>query len=164
MRFDNLNAQRDERDVYQAVNDARVFFLGIHPELGLFNRRIEAQVSGPQFCGSVYWTGHILLDREGDGCANMSEIMSVAYHEYGHALTEFIYGHFLSWDLDEGNSDVLSNLLTRESAIFRGYYLGNCTEPYRGSDNDMQYPDGNHWQVRVRNNGGAWRTLEETNI
>jgi hypothetical protein len=65
----------------------------------------------------------------------------VAYHEYGHGITDQIYPSDPRTSLHEGNSDIAANLLTRESIIGLGFFLNNCTSGIRDSDNNMQYPE-----------------------
>jgi hypothetical protein len=72
---------------------------------------------------------------------NTGRMGDVVYHEYGHGITDFLYGPYdPPSDLHEGNSDFVANLLTRESIIGLGYYLNNCTSGIRNSDNDMTHP------------------------
>ncbi|MBD3335461.1 MAG: hypothetical protein GF355_08080, partial [Candidatus Eisenbacteria bacterium] len=138
--FDDGNAQHDERDVFDAVNDIHEYFLHFDPGFGYINQRITAYVSRNSTC-NAYWNGTINFYREGGGCANTGEIQGVVHHEFGHGIQDHILGQQGNQGLGEGNSDVMANLITRESIIGRGFYLNQCTSGIRDSDNNLQYPE-----------------------
>ncbi len=144
--YDDMNAQNDERDVFDAVNDIHDFFQLWAPEFALPNQRMNAYVSLNDNC-NAYWNGSINFFTEGGGCANTGEIQGVVHHEFGHGVQAAILGWQGDQGLGEGNSDVLANLMTQESIIGRGFYLGNCTSGIRNSDNDMIYPEDMNGQI-----------------
>ena len=56
-------------------------------------------------------------------------MQQVVEHEFGHGIQDAIMGGWQGNEgLGEGNSDVVGILLTQESIIGRGFYLGNCVE------------------------------------
>ncbi|MBD3162738.1 MAG: T9SS type A sorting domain-containing protein [Candidatus Eisenbacteria bacterium] len=138
--FDDLNAQHDERDVFDAVNDIRDFFLLFDPDFGYTNQQITANVSRPSTC-NAYWNGTINFYREGGGCANTGEMQQVVHHEFGHGIQNHILGQQGGQGLGEGNSDIIGNLITQDHIIGRGFYLDNCTSGIRNSVNNLVYPD-----------------------
>jgi len=137
--FDDLNAQHDERDAFNAVSDIHDFFQLFAPEFNLPNQRMNTHVSLNNTC-NAYWDGSINFFREGGGCSNTGEIQGVVEHEYGHGVQAAILGWQGDQGLGEGNADILANLITQESVIGRGFYIGNCGGGIRDSDNDLSYP------------------------
>lgn len=137
--FTDANSQKDEKDVYRAVNDIHDFFQRFDPTFSYTNQRISANVSRPQTC-NAYWDGTINFYAQGGGCGNTGEIMGVVQHEFGHGVQNAILGFQGNEGLGEGNGDVLANLMTLESIIGRGFYLNNCTSGIRNSANTLQYP------------------------
>ncbi len=137
--FSNGNSQKDEKDVYRAVNDIHDFFLAFDPTYSYTNTRMTANVSRGSTC-NAYWDGTINFYIEGGGCANTGEIMGVVHHEFCHGITNNLIGGQGTEGIGEGNSDILSNLMTRDPIIGRGFYLDNCASGIRNSQNTLQYP------------------------
>lgn len=163
--FTDLNSQKDEKDVYRAVNDVHDFFQGFDPTFPYANARMTANVSRASTC-NAYWDGTINFYAAGGGCGNTGEIMGVVHHEFCHGITNSILGSQGTEGIGEGNSDIISNLMLHDPIIGRGFYLNNCTSGIRNSDNTLQYPEdldgsihhdgqiiaGFHWD--------AWMVLE----
>jgi Zn-dependent metalloprotease len=137
--FTDANSQKDEKTVYQSVNDIHTWYQAIDPAFAYANARITANVSINTTC-NAYWDGTINFYVAGGGCANTGEIMGVVQHEFCHGITNAIIGSQGSQGIGEGNSDVLSNYLTHDPIIGRGFYLNNCTSGIRNSLNNLQYP------------------------
>jgi len=146
VEFNDTNAQHDERDVFAAVNDLHDFFEIFDPGYYYTNVRITGNVSLNATC-NAYWDGTINFYREGGGCANTGEMQDVVHHEFGHGVQDNLLGSQGSQGLGEGNSDILLNLMTRDSVVGRGFYLNQCDSGIRNSDNNMQYPDDLTGQV-----------------
>ncbi len=140
VRFDDANAQHDERDTYLAVNQVHDFFQLFDPSFSYCNTRITANVSRNATC-NAYWDGTINFYREGGGCANTGELQQVVHHEFGHGIQNAILGGQGSQGLGEGNSDINGNLITQDPIIGRGFYLDNCVSGIRNSVNNYIYPD-----------------------
>jgi Zn-dependent metalloprotease len=166
--FTNANAQKDEKDVYRAVNDIHTWYQGFDPTFAYANTRISANVSLGSTC-NAYWDGTINFYIAGGGCANTGEIMGVVQHEFCHGITNAIIGSQGSEGIGEGNSDIISNFMTHDPIIGRGFYLNNCTSGIRNSLNTLRYPEdvvgaeihdagqviaGFHWD--------SWMALEAT--
>ncbi len=137
----DLNAQKDEKDVYRAVNDIHDFYQDIHPTYGYINEMMPARVSIASTCNAYYVSHTINFYQAGGGCGNTGEIMGVVHHEFCHGITENLLGNQGTQGIGEGNSDVLSNLMTGDPIIGRGFYLNNCTSGIRNSENTLIYPD-----------------------
>lgn len=138
--FTNANSQRDEKDVYRAVNDIHTFFQTLAPEFAYTNQRITANVSNYATC-NAFWDGTINFYNAGDGCANTGRIMDVVHHEYGHGIQNAILGWQGGQGLGEGNSDFLGNLMVMSPVVARGWYLTSCTTGLRTSLNSLRYPE-----------------------
>lgn len=136
--FDDGNAQRDERDVFDAINDIHEFFQDVDPTFGYANNWIDANVSINQYC-NAYWNGTINFYRAGGGCGNTGQIQGVAHHEFGHGIQDALIGWQGDQGLGEGNGDIIANLMTLESIIGLGF--NNCTTGIRNSDNNNIFPD-----------------------
>jgi len=166
--FTDLNAQRDEKDVFQAVNGIHDFYEDIDPSYYYTNRRMPAHVRVSGTCNAYWYVDEIHFYADGGGCHNTGEIMGVVQHEFCHGITQHLIGSQGSNGIGEGNSDILSNLIIGESIIGRGFYEGNCSSGIRDSENTLQYPDdlngsihhdgqiiaGFHWD--------SWQALQQT--
>ncbi len=145
--FTNLNSQRDEKDVFRAVNDVHLFYQDIDPTYHYINEVMPATVSIASTC-NAYYVGHTInFYQAGGGCANTGEIQGVVHHEFGHGITEEILGNQGTQGIGEGNSDILANYMTGESIIGRGFYEGVCTSGIRNSENTLQYPEDLNGQI-----------------
>lgn len=143
VRYDDSNAQRDERTVFDGVNDIHDLIEIFDPGYGYSNTRMSAYVSRTTgYCpGNAWWDGTINFCAAGGSYANTGEIQGVTHHEFGHGIQDDILGWQGDQGLGEGNGDIASNLLTFESIIGRGFYVGNCSSGIRDSDNNLVYPD-----------------------
>lgn len=137
--FTDINSQRDEKDVYRAVNDIHSLFQTIAPEFAYTNARITANVSRSSTC-NAYWDGTINFYAAGGSCANTGQIMDVVQHEFGHGIQNAILGGQGNEGLGEGNGDILGNLMQMSPIVGRGFYLNSCTTGIRNSQNSLQYP------------------------
>ncbi len=141
--WNDANARQDERDTFDAVNDIHDFFQEFDPDWGYVNQQISAYVNRTDFyCpGNAWWDGTINFCAAGGGYGNTGEMQGVVHHEFGHGIQASILGSQGNEGLGEGNSDIMSNFMTQESIIGRGFYQGNCTSGIRNSDNNLQYPE-----------------------
>lgn len=139
--FTNAIAQRDEMDVFHAINGVHRFYEDIDPVWPYLQGFLTAYVSIEETCNAYYWNQTINFYQAGAGCANTGEIQGVVYHEYGHGITEHILGDQGTQGIGEGNSDIIANYITGESIIGRGFYIDNCVTGIRNSENTLQYPE-----------------------
>jgi hypothetical protein len=139
----DANARQDERDTFDAVNDIHEFIALFDPSFGYINSRITAYVNRTDgYCpGNAWWDGTINFCAAGGSYANTGEIQGVVHHEFAHGITNYILGSQGSEGIGEGNSDIMSTLLTGESIIGRGFYVSNCTGGIRDCENTLVYPD-----------------------
>ncbi len=138
--WDDTNSHQDERDVMAGVSETHDFIRQFDAGFAYINQQIGAQVSINASC-NAYWDGNIHFYREAGGCANTGEMHQVVHHEFGHGVQDHILGWQGDQGLGEGNSDILGNLITQDSVIGRGFYLGNCASGIRDADNNLVYPD-----------------------
>jgi Zn-dependent metalloprotease len=138
--FTDRNSQADERDVFDAVQQVHDFFETFAPSFNYTDSRMTCYVSLSSTC-NAYYNGNINFFNEGDGCANTGRIQGVVEHEYGHGVQQALIGWQGDEGLGEGNGDILANLLTQESIIGRGFYVSDCENGDRDSENSLIYPD-----------------------
>ena len=142
--WDDANSMDSERDVFAYVNREHDWLKAIDPEWTGTDYEMPATVERTDlYCpGNGWWDGTgINLCAESVEYGNTGRMGDVVYHEYGHAITQFIYGiNEPPSHLHEGNSDIVANYLTRDSRMGIGYYLDNCSSGIRDSDNNMTYP------------------------
>lgn len=116
------------------------------------NARWDPDTESMAFC-AYYNDGEYL-------CMNAARIPDIVYHEYGHAVSHFLYnGNPPDNSVEEGSSDFLANLVTGKSKLGVGFIELDCYDWMRNSDNDLQYPcsgeihecgqviAGFHWHV-----------------
>ncbi len=160
--WDDTNSRIDERDVFYHGNLAHEFIKGLDPDWTDLDWQMTANVNIPQAC-NAYWDGSsINFFHATANCANTGRLGDVIHHEYGHGITDYMYGpNDPPSDMHEANSDVIGNYLTNDSQMGRGFYL-DCSTGIRNSDNSMTYPDsltgqghhdgqilaGFHWDAR----------------
>jgi hypothetical protein len=142
--WDGTNSDNDDRDVFAYVNRLHDWLKAMDPSFTDIDYEMTASTKRTDlYCpGNAWWDGiSINFCASGSGYANTGRLGDVVFHEYGHGVTQFLYdGNDPPSDMHEGNSDIIANLLTRESIMGLGFYTGNCTSGIRDSDNTMQYP------------------------
>ncbi|MBD3162558.1 MAG: T9SS type A sorting domain-containing protein [Candidatus Eisenbacteria bacterium] len=163
IRFDDGNSQDDERDVYLHGNRIHDLIKHYDPDWSPPDYRMSANVSINSSC-NAYWNGSsINFYQAGGGCGNTGQMGDVIYHEYGHGMTQWIYGNNPS-DVGEGNSDIAAIFIDGNSIIGEGFYLDECSSGIRDADNNLQYPD-DYQQGQIHFNGqivaGFWWDARE---
>jgi hypothetical protein len=142
--WNESNSLHSERDVFAYVNKEHDWLKDMDPDWTGVDYEMLATVERTDlYCpGNAWWDGSgINLCVESASYGNTGRMGDVVYHEYGHAVTDFLYGPSdPPSDMHEGNSDIIANYLTRESIMGLGYYLNNCTSGIRNSDNTMTWP------------------------
>lgn len=165
--WDDSNSLYSERDVFAYVNREHDWLKDMDPDWTELDYEMLATVERTDgYCpGNAWWDGSgINLCVESASYGNTGRMGDVVFHEYGHGITEFLYGaNEPPSDMHEGNSDIVANYLTRESVMGLGYYLNNCTTGIRNSDNTMTWPciGGGHTcgQVIAGFHWDAWQEL-----
>jgi hypothetical protein len=171
--WDGTNSRQDERTTFWHANRVHDFMTTLDPtftELDYAMPSIVGRTDG--FCpGNAWWDGvgmnyceaSVPADR-----ANTGELGDVIYHEFGHGVTQEVYARNGApgpvGDLHEGNSDIVSNFLDRNSHVGLGFFLSTCASGIRNADNALQWPEdnnGGHFggQIIAGFHWDAWQSM-----
>lgn len=141
---------RQARDAFYHANVAHdvVRARDDGPALNALDRKIDLVVdspAGPLFRCNAWWDGEALYFYEAsDFCISFARIAGVVYHEYGHALTQYLCGAFGSPPyLDEGWSDYFAASTMNDPRIGLGFVGPNTY--FREIETDRIWPDDAHW-------------------
>lgn len=181
IHWDETNSRTDERDVFYHGNVMHDLVKSVDPDWDDLDFPLPSNVNIQQMC-NAYWDGSSINFYHEDGnCANTGHLGDVIAHEYGHGITDFMYGAMEpSRMMHEANSDVCANLLSGMSVVGQGFYLDDCIGGIRDTDNNEVYPDsltgepyhdstilsGFHWHARenlidlMGEEAGAYRALQ----
>ncbi len=165
--WSSANSLHSERDVFAYVNKEHDWLKAMDPSFTAMDYEMIATIERTDYyCpGNAWWDGSsINFCKESTSYGNTGRLADVIYHEYGHGITDFMYGaNDPPSDMHEGNSDIVANFLTRESIIGLGFYLNNCTSGIRNSNNTIQYPcsGSGHYcgQVLAGFHWDSWQVL-----
>lgn len=165
--WSSANSLHSERDVFAYVNKEHDWLKAMDPSFTSMDYVMTATIERTDlYCpGNAWWDGSsINFCKESTTYGNTGRLADVIYHEYGHGITDFMYGaNDPPSDMQEGNSDIVANFLTRESIIGLGFYLNNCTSGIRNSSNTLQYPcsGSGHYcgQVLAGFHWDSWQAL-----
>jgi Zn-dependent metalloprotease len=145
INWTNSNSRQDERDTFFHSSRAHDFMKAIDNTFNGLDYAMGTSVGRSDgLCpGNAWWDGSGINFCEASGTwANTGRLGNIVYHEYGHGVTAAVYvGPEPPSTLHEGNSDVLANLIDRQSIIGLGFTQGNCSGGIRDSDNNLEYPD-----------------------
>jgi len=141
----NASSLESERDCFAYVNKQHDWLKNIDPLYTGMDYQVPTRVERTDgYCpGNAWWDGTAInMCYQAAGYGNTGRMADVVYHEYGHGITDFLYGfNDPPGDLHEGNSDIVANLITREHIMGLGFYLNNCTSGIRDSQNTLRYPE-----------------------
>ena len=154
---------RAEVNAYYHANVVRDFTLTYNPSYPTIPDQYgwPVNVNWNENCNAYYDYESINFFTSGGGCSNTA-FSTVVHHEYGHHLVylagsgQGAYG--------EGMSDVMGVLIFDDPGLAYGFY-GNCNEPMRSADNDLQYPCSSpiHYCGQLLS-GCVWDTRNELAI
>jgi len=147
---------------YLQSNVVRDFTLIYNPDYpGLQESEFPVNVneSGGYCPGNAWYDGSsITFCRAGGGYPNTAW-SSVIHHEYGHHLVEMAGSGQGAYG--EGMGDVMGVLILDDPGTGYGFF-GNCNEPLRDADNNMQYPcSGDIHYCGQLLSGCVWSTRNE---
>jgi hypothetical protein len=165
--WNTANSLNSERDCFAYVNKEHDWLKALDPVWTGLDYEMTCRVERTDlYCpGNAWWDGSSINFCVGSSSyGNTGRMADVLFHEYGHGITDFLYGaHDPPGDMHEGNSDIVANLILRNSIMGRGFYLNNCTSGIRDSDNSIQYPctvdDHYCGQVIAGFHWDAWQEL-----
>ncbi len=163
VRFGAVQSRNDERTIYHHVNlihdfAARFdFSLLDYPVPALAGAR-DPHTGDPNY-PNAYWDGQKLGFGNGGGTfRNMGLYEDVVYHEYTHAITQFMYepaGDLIGaigGAMHEGLADYFAATITNDSRL--GENLGRHTDlPLRNLENRLVWPDHRDDFDQVHANG-----------
>ncbi len=128
---------RAEVNGYYHANVVRDFTLTYNPTYpGLQQTEFPVNVNWNDNCNAYYDYSSINFFTSGGGCPNTA-FSTVVHHEYGHHLVYLADSQQGAYG--EGMADVMGVLIFDDPGLAYGFY-GNCNEPMRSADNDLQYP------------------------
>ena len=143
--WSNTNSIDSERDCFAYLNYQHRWLKDLDPSFTGLDYEMPVSVERTD----LYCPGNAWYDYYGvNFCVgsatygNTGRMGDVAYHEYGHAITDQLYGsNDPPSGMHEGNSDVATLLLTNEPRLGLGFYLNQCATGIRNAENTMQYPE-----------------------
>jgi hypothetical protein len=131
---------RAEVNGYIEANVVRDYTLLYSPNYPVIETQTEfpvnVNVSGS--CNAFYNGSSVNFYRSGGSCPNMA-YGTVVHHEYGHHLVAS--GGSGQGQYGEGASDTMGVVIFDDPRLAPGFF-GNCNQPLRNADNNMQYPCG----------------------
>jgi len=153
---------RAEVNGYLQANIVRDFTLIYNPDYpGLQQNEFPVYVNetGGYCPGNAWYDGvSITFCQSGSGYPNTAW-STVVHHEYGHHLVEMAGSG--QGQYGEGMSDVMGVLILDDPGTGYGFY-GDCNEPLRNADNDIQYPcEGEIHYCGQLLSGCVWSTRNE---
>lgn len=142
VNWNSGNAREDEMDTWYHVNVTHAALRAIDPNWHDLDFPLPANVNVQSSCNAI-WDGEAInMYHEAGGCANTGRIGDVISHEYGHGITDYMYGpNDPGGDLHEGNSDITGTFRNNNPIVGPGFYLGDCVNGIRNLDNDLRWPE-----------------------
>ncbi|RPJ41791.1 MAG: hypothetical protein EHM19_11120, partial [Candidatus Latescibacterota bacterium] len=144
--WSQANSIYSERDCFSYLNKQHRWLKALDPSFTGMDYEMPCSVERTD----LYCPGNAWYDYNGiNFCVssasygNTGRMSDVLFHEYGHGITHRMYNStsIPNSTIHEGNSDIASFVLTRESRLGLGFYLNNCTSGIRNADNTLVYPD-----------------------
>lgn len=140
LRWTDEHAPDEERDAYLHVNRIHDAVKACDPQWSPPDHPMPVTINAPFTCGASWNGTGILLGRAGNGCANIARLGDAIYHEYAHALTEWIYGSH-PVDVATGAADVAAAFLGNDPIIAEGFFLGDCDRGLRDLREVKRWPE-----------------------
>ncbi len=142
LHWDDSNSRLEERDAFCFANRTHDFIQTCDPTWNDMDFPLCVEVNYADGCNGFYGDSTITLFHEEGNCVNTARLADVVAHEYAHGVTEIMYGEdYPRLDMHEGNSDVTANFLVNNPELAVGFYLDDCINGIRTSDNDFRWPE-----------------------
>ncbi len=146
--WDQSNSVAAARMAAFHINAVRKFVRSLDASNKLIDidKQITSVVNVASTCNANWDGSKVNFYASGGGCGNTGEIADVIYHEYGHAVNQFMYtrlrGSSMSnGTLGEATADILANMLRDDAHIGIGFVVNGANEGIiRNSDNSRVYP------------------------
>jgi hypothetical protein len=164
IRWGDLNSLPEERDTFLHANAIHDQIRRIDPTWTDMDFAVLLKENYAAGC-NAFWDGSsVTLYRAQDGCANTGRLGDVVIHEYTHGVTDYMYGDDdPRGDVHEGNSDVAGNFMVDSPAVGAGFYLDDCVNGIRNSDNDLRWPEDGQGEIHQAGQilaGFYWHTRQ----
>ena len=142
------NSRADERDTFHALNAGRARLAALDPSLVALDQPLPVFVGIP-FCNAYYGGWQIVMGSGATGCANLGQWESVVVHEYGHAITDHVYGAAGDppSDMHEAFSDYFAASLSGDPRIGPG--IQGTGTMFRSIDNELRTPEDVSGEVHI---------------
>ena len=123
-----------EVDTYIAANEVRDMILESNPDYPVISTQVDwpINVNLSDTCNAYYDYASINFFSSGGGCNNTG-FGTITYHEYGHHMIACAGSG--QNEYGEGQSDVLSLIMTFDPILAKGFFTGNCVSGIRNADN-----------------------------
>ena len=153
LRWDDATSTPATRDAFYHATLAYAYVRALDPgeTLAPLDDGVQVRVDDGTGVCNAYWNGTFLnFYADGGGCVATARIADVVYHEYGHAVTHYLYFPFLPpRDMNEAWSDFFAASLTGDSRIGRGL-LGPDDTFLRDIGPDRVWPVDTHPDPHIR--------------
>ncbi|MCL3779215.1 hypothetical protein EMN47_02335 [Prolixibacteraceae bacterium JC049] len=146
-----------ERNIFYHANKAREIITSVDPNFTAINVCFSASISSSSHCNAYYnrranenEVGNFVFHTAGSvgsySCHDFALSPSVIYHEYGHAINDYIFIQLGQEGMNnetcqEGLADLFSALILDESEVGRDVYIDGAEQRIRNLDNSLRYPE-----------------------
>lgn len=126
----------------------------------LLTNGIAAKVNLPDVCNAFYNGEFLNFFNQGNGCANTGLVSDIVYHEWGHAMDDFLgprnrskgQSGITDGAFSEGIGDILSSYMNKSPDLAPGFFL-NSTRALRTVKNQRRHPPANAEEAEVHSAG-----------
>ncbi len=147
--FSDSNSVRAERNSYYHVTRVSRWVRGIDTSkyLSKVDDPMLVFVNIREVDCNAFWDGTAIVTmEESQSCRNTGAMPSVLYHEYGHAIDEFLYtaltgDNITNRAIEEANADIVSAFILDDPKIGTGFFKDDDSRFLRTCDNDLRYPE-----------------------
>jgi hypothetical protein len=153
-----------ERDAFYHGNIAHGHVKQLEPGFTELDYEMPLTVNYPDAHCNAVWTGvGIYFFSAGGGCVNSATTPSVLYHEYGHAVNDFVYiedgllSGMQNSAMHEGMADLYAAFIGDDPLVGRGFY-GPGTY-VRSVANTLRWPEDRVTDPHINGqmlSGGFW--------
>ena len=162
-------------NAYIALSRVRSFVMKFltADEVPFLNKSLKATTDIENTCNAYYEGLSISLFSKGDGCANMSLVNDVIYHEWGHGLDDYMGpGAAQNGDgitdgaFSEGIGDIIAMFMNHDSNMGAGFFTNDASKPIRRLENKKIYVPGQTSEIHSQGTiiGGAFWELRKRMI
>ena len=145
--WDSSNSVAAARNVVYHMTAARNYIrsLDVSDKMADIDRQITGVVNVASTCNANWDGSKINFFSAGGGCGNTGEIPDVIYHEYGHAINQFLYTRLRgsgmgNGTLGEATADINANMIRDDPRIGIGFRITGDDGLIRNSDNNRVFP------------------------